>query len=343
VTFACFVGESGYRAVIVTNHWIRVIAIALLCSVACVATLEGLALAAPKTGTWAKAQTIEARDRSTLSVVSCPSIAFCAAVDNNGDVHFWRNGAWLAPQHLNAGGSLSSISCPTTTFCMAISVGGEAMAYNGRTWTSAGSAGPQERYQISCRSAAFCVATGANGLPGKPSVLAVYDGHSWSSQKTVSTGKMNDRVLDVSCAAASYCVAVNWNGKILRYDGSRWTTLSKVGPSGLISVSCVSASFCVAVSDTGSSISIHGDTWTGPTKIPSLTAAFAYSVSCASTTECVAIGLSGRAAAWHDGSWSTAHAVFVGTFFSATSVSCVADHQCMAIDSKDRSSLYRWS
>jgi hypothetical protein len=327
----------------VAHYWIRVIVIALVCAVACATFPGGIASAASKAGRWSKPQTIEARNRSSLSLVSCPATTFCAAVDNNGDVHFWRDGRWLTPQHLNAGGSLSSISCPTTTFCMAISVGGEAMAYNGRSWAPAGSAGPQETYQISCRSTTFCVATGANGIPGKPSWLAVYDGHSWSSQKSISTGKMSDRVLDVSCATTSYCVAVNWNGKVLTYDGSRWATLSKVGPSGLISVSCVSASFCLALSDRGSSIVIHGDTWTDATKIPSLVAAFAYSVSCASTKECVAIGLDGHSATWHTGSWSKAHTVFAGTFFSGVSVSCVAGQQCMAIDSKDESSLYRWS
>jgi hypothetical protein len=258
-------------------------------------------------------------------------------------VHLLKNGVWQAPQHLSAGGSLSSISCVTTTSCMAISVGGEAMLFNGRTWTSAGSVGPAEGgYQISCRSPTFCAASGANGLPGKPSWLAVYNGHTWTSQKTLSTGKMSDRVLDVSCATVSYCVAVNWNGKILTYDGTRWTTLSRAGPSGLISVSCVSASFCLAVSDTGSSLVVRGDAWSHLTKISSLAGAFAYSLSCASTKECVAIGLNGQAATWHDGSWSKAQTVFAGTYVAGVSVSCVAT-QCLAINSKDKSSLYRWS
>ncbi len=311
---------------------------------ACVGTLGGVAAATPTAGTWSKPEAIEVRERSSVSVVSCPSTTFCATVDSNGYVHFWKNGAWLAPQYLNAGGSLTSISCTSTTFCVAVSVGGEAMAYNGRTWHSVGSAGPAEGgYQISCATARFCVATGASGLPGKPSWLAVYNGHSWTSQKTVSTGKMNDRVLDVSCATTSHCVAVNWDGKILIYDGSRWATLSKVGPSGLISVSCPSVSFCLAVSDRGSSIVIRGNTWTDATKIPSLAAAFVYSVSCASTKECVAIGLDGHAAPWHAGHWSKAHTVFVGQFFSGVSVSCAPHQQCLAIDSKDQSSLYRWS
>jgi hypothetical protein len=320
----------------VTNYCIRVIAVTLLCSVAFIAPLG----AAPKAGAWSEAHSIEVRDRSALSGVSCPSVTFCAAVDNNGDVHFWKKGKWLAPQHLNAGGSLSSISCTTATFCVAI--GGVAMAYNGRTWHAVGSLGSDDVYQISCPSATFCAATGANGSPGKPSTLAIYNGHTWSSQKTVSTGKLSDRVLDVSCATTSYCVAVNWNGKILTYDGTRWATLSKAGPSGLISVSCVSASFCLAISDTGSSLVVRGDTWSHLTKIPSLAVAFAYSVSCASTKECVAIGLNGQAATWRDGSWSKGQTVFAGTYVAGVSVSCVAT-QCMAIDSKDKSSRYSWS
>lgn len=340
MTFGAIRGGNGYRAVIVTNYRIRVIAVPLLCLVTFTAALGALASAAPKSGTWSKVQSVEMRDRSALSVVSCPSVAFCAAVDNQGDVHFWRSGAWQAPQHLNAGGSLTSISCTTPTFCVA--VGGEAMAYNGRTWHTLGSPGSSDAYQVSCTSRKFCAATGANGLPGKPSSLAVFDGHSWSSQRTVSTGKISDRVLDVSCATTSYCVAVNWNGKILIYNGTRWVTLSPAGPPGLISVSCVSPTFCLAVSDTGSSLVIHGDTWSRLTKISSLGAAVAYSVSCASTKECIAIGLSGQAATWHDGSWSKAHTVFAGSYGASVSVSCVAT-QCMAIDSKDKSSLFRWS
>jgi hypothetical protein len=321
------------------KYWIRVFAVTLVCSIACAISLGGVAPAAPKAGMWSKAQSIEVRDRSSLSVVSCPSTTFCVAVDNNGDVHYWKDGRWSAPEHLNAGGSLSSISCPTRIFCVAI--GGEAMAYNGRTWRPVGSLGSQDAYQISCPTTTFCAATGANGLPGKPSSLAVFNGHTWSSRNTVSTGKVSDRVLDVSCSSATYCVAVNLNGKILTYDGSRWATLPKVGPAGLISVSCVSASFCLALSDKGSSIVVHGDTWTDEADIPSLATAFAYSVSCSTAKECLAIGLNGRSATWRDGSWSTAHAVFVGPYVSGVSVSC-ATTQCMAINAKDKSSLYRW-
>ena len=331
--------DIDYRAVIVATYFTRVVAIALLCSISCAATLG--AASAPKMGAWSKTQLIDPGVRSSVSVVSCATTTFCAAVDTNGDVHVWRSGTWLAPQHLNAGGSLSSISCPTTTFCVAI--GSEAMAYNGRTWRAIGSPGPRDSYQISCVTSTFCVATGVSGLPGKPSVLAVFNGHSWSSQRTVSTGKLSDRVLDVSCASVTYCVAVNLNGKILTYDGSRWTTLPKAGPAGLISVSCATVSFCLAISDQGSSIVIHGHTWAAERDIGSLSAAFAFSVSCATTKECFALGLNGHSATWRDGDWSKARTVFADGFFSGVSVSCVAQQQCLAVDSKDQSSLYRRS
>ena len=322
------------------KYWIRVLAASLACSSAGVITLGVPATAAPKSGAWSKTQSIEVRDRSSISVVSCASATLCAAVDNGGDVHFWKNGTWSAPEHLNAGGSLSSISCPTTTFCVA--TGGEAVAYNGRTWHEVGSLSSRDIYQISCPTTTFCAATGASGLPGKPSSLAVFNGHTWSVQNTVSTGKVSDRVLDVSCASATYCVAVNWNGKILMYDGSRWATLTKVGPPGLISVSCVSESFCLALSDKGRSIVVHDDTWSDERNIPSLAAAFAYSVSCSTARECLAIGLDGRSAAWLDGAWLKARTVFAGGFVSGVNVSCTPT-QCMAINAKDKSSLFRWS
>jgi len=76
----------------------------------------------------------------------------------------------------------------TTTFCVAISSEVEAMAFNGRTWNSVGSADPKRGTKFVSHHDVLR-RNRREWNPGKPSWLAVYNGHSWSSQKNVSTAR----------------------------------------------------------------------------------------------------------------------------------------------------------
>ena len=52
----------------------------------------------------------------------------------------------------------------------------------------------------------------------------------------------------MSCPSASFCVAVDDDGNAFTYNGSSWSTPSRIDTIGdLTSVSCPSSSFCVAV------------------------------------------------------------------------------------------------
>ncbi|HVA69989.1 MAG TPA: hypothetical protein VNF08_01525 [Acidimicrobiales bacterium] len=272
--------------------------------------------------------------------VSCPATDFCVVVDGNGHVIYRRRGTWSPPQAVQAGGSFDSVSCLSATFCVAIS-SGHAVTYDGRSWSKAVKAGPDATYKVSCPNISFCAAVGASGLPGKPSTIATFNGHAWSSQQTSTTGSLYDRLMDVSCATSTFCVAVNLDGQILTYKGARWIPSRTAGPKGLISVSCVTRAFCMAVTDSGHSIMYHGRGWSSPAAIPGFASGFAYSVSCASTTACTTIGLSGRAIHWTAGQWSKPETVFPGGPVAGVAVACSPADVCVAVDDKGRSAVSR--
>ena len=274
-----------------------------------------------------------------LSEVSCSSSTFCVAVDSLGAALFWHGSNWSGHHHVNANGSLDSVSCPSTTYCVVVSDAGKAVTYNGGAWTPSKTIGPEDSYRISCPSVSFCAAVGANGLPGKPSTIATFNGHSWSSHLTSTSGKLNDRLLGVSCASATYCVAVNYNGQILNFNGSRWSAIPTLGPKGLTSVSCASSSFCLAVTASGESIVIHRTKWSGTATIPGFQGGFAYSVSCASSRDCVVAGLDGQIDTWLAGKWSKPVKVFAGRFNALVSTSCSHKGYCMVITSSGKSSF----
>jgi hypothetical protein len=274
-----------------------------------------------------------------LSEVSCSSSTFCIAVDSLGSALFWNGSQWSAPHHVNANGSLNSVSCPSTTYCVVVSGAGKSVTYHAGAWSPSKTLGPEDSYRISCPSVTFCAAVGASGYPGKPSTIATFNGHSWSSHLTSTSGKLNDRLLGVSCASATYCVAVNYDGRILTFNGSRWSQMPVLGPKGLISVSCPTRSFCLAVTASGRSIVIHGTSWSGMTTIPNFQTAFAYSVSCANSRACVVAGLSGQIDTWRAGKWSKPVKVFAGRFNALVSSSCSHKGYCMVITSKGASSF----
>ena len=109
----------------------------------------------------------------------------------------------------------------------------------------------------------------------------------------------------VSCASASFCVAIDRKGNALTFNGSTWSAPVNADPNGLsmgeggISwpvVSCPATDFCAAVDGgTGNVVTFNGSTWTAPVNIDSKAAdsvngpvlMFLMSVSCRSAAFCV--------------------------------------------------------
>jgi len=130
-------------------------------------------------------------------------------------------------------------------------------------------------------------------------------------------------VISISCASDSLCVAVDFNGNAVTYDGSGWSAPESIGHH-LISVSCPSTSFCVAVGD-NEATAYNGASWGSATEIDG-GPPFLESVSCPSATFCVAIDSAGNAVTYNGTSWGSPQSVG-----GIGSVSCVSSSFCMAL------------
>jgi len=298
------------------------------------------ASAASSLDKWSSPVLIGSKGSSATQVdysVSCPTSTFCVSVNGDGQVLYYRSGVWSSPQSLALGGSIDSVSCPNKLFCVAVA-SGKAAVYNGHVWSPVVSMGPTgDSYKVSCPTSTFCAAVGANGIPGKLSALVTFNGHSWTTYKTTTTGALNDRLLSVSCSTSQFCMATNFDGQILAFNGKKWTPSHGTAPKGLISISCTASRFCMAVTTTGDSTTFHSGSWSPPKLITALKSAFSYSVSCVSAAECSVIGLSGAATTWTSGRWSRPLTVFPGGGVAGVAISCSTGNNCVAVNDRGMS------
>ncbi len=163
-----------------------------------------------------------------------------------------------------------------------------------------------------------------------PAVAGAASGAAWTTQPTVGAeGRLDSGLTGVSCASASFCMAVGAaenqpvaEGALTdiesfaeRWTGIAWTAAAPSGSPGasptLYAISCTSPSFCIAV---GSTVAASADgfaggdwqnskavveAWNGTTWTVEATPAGAVApaelsgVSCTSSTSCVAVGARG--------------------------------------------------
>lgn len=315
--------------------------IAVVAAMAALTMTTSGASATTSSRRWSPPIFIGAKGSSSSQVnysISCPSSTFCAAVNGDGQFLFRRHGVWSSPRPLSMGGSIDSVSCSNQAFCVAVAAG-EASVYNGHEWSSPIHMGPgSDTYDVSCPKSTFCAAVGASGIPGKKSALVTFNGHSWTTYRTSSTGKLKDRLLSVSCASPQLCMAANSDGQILGFNGSTWTPSLSSGPQNLISVSCTISKFCMAVTIDGQSVSYRNGKWSPHKSIIAFQGAGAYSISCASNSQCSVIGLSGAATSWTVGIWSSPAKVFSGGFSAGVAISCSSGGDCVAVNDRGMSS-----
>ena len=68
----------------------------------------------------------------------------------------------------------------------------------------------------------------------------------------------------MSCPTSSFCVAADWTGNALTYNGTSWSPPTKIDANNyLTSVSCPTSDFCAAVDGVGNAL-----TYTAPTTLP---------------------------------------------------------------------------
>ena len=123
------------------------------------------------------------------------------------------------------------------------------------------------------------------------------------------SGNAGAYTTSLSCPTVSFCVAVNWNGAAVIYNGQGWgagTTLKPVSEETLgvplTSVSCASASFCAAVDNAGDAFTYDGSAWGSATSVDPGTQL--NSVSCPTSTYCRATDVSGNVFEYDAGNWA---------------------------------------
>jgi hypothetical protein len=153
--------------------------------------------------------------------ISCPTVSFCLAVDDAGNVVSSTDPAG-GPSHwtLSAAG-LGAVSEPNVSTSSA----------------------------VSCASIHLCVVVVPGGLDTSTDPTG---GQTTWKPTYLDQGALKD----VSCTSNSFCVAVDLSGNVLTSThpsrgGSAWSTKRGVNPSTLTAVSCATRSFCVATDGWG--------------------------------------------------------------------------------------------
>lgn len=257
-------------------------------------------------------------DDNGLYQVSCASTQFCEAVGAGATgalTLMWNGTSWTLQTRPGASDVQPQVvSCASASFCLAADAFGHVDTWNGTSW-AAGPAVTGLTFvgSVSCLSATFCEAVGAND---EGSLSATWNGTSWTTQAVAGT--VSTLLNAVSCSTATSCEGVgetpDSSGQestvAESWDGSAWNIQSIPSPSTtqgsqLTAVSCTSATSCVGVgwytsSDIPTTFGQHqtlaeawdGTAWTlEPSPSPSTDGGLLDGVSCGSSQLCTAVGM----------------------------------------------------
>ncbi len=331
-----------------------------------------------------------------LTGVSCTSATACSAAgDHFGDagsqvplMESWNGTRWEIRPAPGARDSttVAGISCPAAQECMSAGVdyyldryaapgNGDSFtlvdAWNGSTW----SIRPTPNLSgllynslsgVSCGSSTACVGVGYYERADGSSVFfsETWNGAHWTIRPVpVPATATFSRLTAVSCASATYCVAVGryqttsspgMSSVSLIWNGSRWTMTPVAVPGGasttlLSAVSCTSSTFCTAAGwdeASGAGVTLV-ETWNGahwsiqasPNPDNSIGSELT-ALSCASSTSCSAVGIYVEyqtpylafAEAWDGSTWtvqSTPEASGTDTYLEG--ISCPSPGACTAV------------
>jgi hypothetical protein len=237
-------------------------------------------------GKWSLKRTITptGATSTSLSGVSCPSVADCIAVGayqtgptNLPLVERWNGKKWSlqdAPSPAGAANAgLASVSCVSARQCMAVGSyqnGSDILTlaerWNGKKWSlvhTPNPTGATASYldSVSCVSSRACAAVGEYlGPSGARIVAQRWNGKKWSLVHAPNpSGTSFSQLSGVSCTGASACSAVGSYEKkpgaartlAERWNGKKWSIQQTVNPTSepnkfLTSVSCTSAHACTA-------------------------------------------------------------------------------------------------
>jgi hypothetical protein len=224
--------------------------------------------------------------------------------------------------------SFDSLSCGRSgSLCVAVSPAGYATTYKRGAWTrpalidASAHAGASELNGVSCGSASLCVA-----FDNESGDIFTDRGGSWSAPAAVDPD--GGGVQALSCVSSSFCLAVDYAGQALTYDGSRWSTPGPAYTAGtLAALSCASRAFCIGGDDLGNVVEGTGGAWGTPTDLASGDVPVD-AVSCPTRAFCVA-AVGGALVPYVKGSWRRPTPVRGN---GITALSCTTAPLCLAID-----------
>jgi hypothetical protein len=247
---------------------------------------------------------------SFLNGIACVDPTNCWAVgelkDSNGLksalVEHYYGGAWSIVSSPVAGTQyiLNAVTCVSAADCWAVGWSQSAPApepvdvpltehYDGSSWSVVPARSPEEPgipelRGVSCAGTSDCWAVGSQkefcprdrtNQSCIQTVIEHYDGSLWRVTESPNGLGINNELASVSCATASYCIAVGssggevttasgittgaipgWATLVERYDGGTWSVVSSPNHGDpataeragnfLESVSCATVKFCVA-------------------------------------------------------------------------------------------------
>jgi hypothetical protein len=372
--------------------------IAVAAAVTLIAALGSTVAALPATAAITPAAAIPAavKPERPLNSISCPATTLCLAVGldartNHATAETFNGSRWsLTELPLPAGeklAALASISCPTKTRCVAVGQSAASFAFptnrlyaetwNGRSWTRLGGVpAPAGAHGaafsgVSCVSATSCVLTGIY-IPSPGAAIVsfadVLSAGKWHLYKLPGLTAGNSIVENVSCTAATHCVAVGDTGTARKsplgtpaaaiiadtWNGRSWSAAKLPMPSGgrgawVYDVSCSSATSCFATGGQNLAGGVSGvfaeRIISGKWHITGYpggngTDSSLYGISCPTAAMCMATGGGelpsngniGFADSWAGAGWLQWGEISPGGNSSIlTSVSCPTATHCVAV------------
>jgi hypothetical protein len=309
-------------------------------------------------------------DQHPINGLACPSISFCVAVDDHGDV-VSSNDPFAGAQRwrvsdVDGSRALTALACPSSSVCVAVDSQGNAIttgdAAGGESaWTVARidasitepspyGGGPDLLRSISCPNPSFCVAVDSVGN-------AIYSGDPTGGQNAWATAHIDNNsdygctggglscqapLMGISCPALTLCATVDFTGNILQTTGpvqpGAWPSQAAGGggPDSLWSVSCPSNSFCATVDGASGNV-IDWDPAAGMKLTVHRLPVDAFGVWCRSETLCLASGQGSGGETELVGSTNPATRSprwAVTGFGDITAVSCPTATTCLAADNQ---------
>jgi len=197
---------------------------------------------------------------------------------------------------------------------------------------------------VSCPSTSFCLAFVGNDA-------LTYDGHNWSSPRTLAT-TVNGKA--ISCATTASCVVSSGGfdfGTYYQYTNGGWSgptpvvidgvELSSAEFASVRSLTCPTSSFCAGSTTQHGIVTYNGQGWATTTSPAPTSEYFFNHVSCASATWCVAVG--GSAVTTFDGqAWTAPQFIDpgMGAETGLSTVSCPTTQFCAAVDEAGNAFTY---